>query len=166
MLLCFHGHKHHENLFCTTFHFDRFDVPEFDPLYALTSLKTLKLHCTEAENALSLQVQSALACNSAAVSRLSHISFIAPNNRLIWAVDWGFMPVLQSLSIDCILYCDKQMLHSSTFSSARCLDMANCESSNEETCRVVDTLLCSMKVHHPSVDVSKAYIVSPSTTLY
>lgn len=71
-------------------------------------------------------------------------------------VDWGLMPVLQSLSVDCILYCNNQMLHLSTLSSLSRLDMAYCESGNEETSRVVDTLLCNMKAHHPTVEVSKA----------
>ena len=54
-------------------------------------------------------------------------------------------------------YCSKQMLRFITLSSSMCLDMASCESGNEATRRVVDTLLCNMKAHHPGVDVSKAW---------
>lgn len=142
---------HVTELSCT-FHYTYCGVPELDPLYALTSLETLRLQWTEAGNAQPLQVLCALT----ALSRLSHISFIASHTRMELDVDWGLMHVLQSLSVDCILYCNNQMLHLSTLSSLRRLDMAYCESGNEETSRVVNTLLCNAKAHHPTVEVSKA----------
>ena len=122
----------------------------FSPLYALTSLATLRLRCTGPSRGAPVEVYS----DFTAPIRLSQIETLGVLGcDVVLKVEWQVMPKLQSLTLQGKLHCDKQMLGLSRLSSLKYLDMSGCELGNDETTNTVNMLVYNMKTHCPYVKV-------------
>ena len=86
-----------------------------------------------------------------ALRRLSQVELFASCCDLVLGVDWQLVPMLQSPTLWCKLYCEEQLLGLSRLSPLRCLDMGGCEPGNNETSNIIDTLVCDMQAYCPNV---------------